>query len=85
MALKQILFRRNYPDGYKKISAIKEPTFIFGDNERVATEFGIVKLDVTGDEIYEYDNYNKWCVNETEDGLVETPEEYQKPEIEEEE
>lgn len=72
----KILYCSNYPDGYKKISAIKLNDWTWGDGESLET-FNILTLDMTVEQITDWENFNKYCVNEDEDDIEETPEEYQ--------
>jgi len=74
----QILYVKNYPDGYKKISAIQEDVHSFGSAELDSNNFGILLADVTAEQITDWANLNKYCVNETEDAIIETPVEFQR-------
>jgi hypothetical protein len=63
--------------GYYKISAIKPDDFIFGPEELDQDQFGILELDLPEEKIKAWSNNNKYCVNNAETGIKETPAEYQ--------
>lgn len=75
----QVLYSKHYPDGYKRIAAIEVVIHQWGSEELNPDKFGIVILELTKQQIADFWNLNKYCVNETEDGLVETPIEFQLP------
>ena len=64
--------------GYFKISAIRTLPWEWGDKELDANEFGVLKLDLTAQQITDWSNLNKYCVNDTEDNIMETLVEYQR-------
>ena len=67
--------------GYYKITAIKPDDFIFGSEEMNEDNFGILNKDMTVEEIAEWENKNKYCVNATKTGIKLTPDEYLRPEL----
>jgi len=66
--------------GYYKISAIRAEGYSWGKKE-LGKDFGILKLDIKEEELRDWNKLKKYCVNESEDGITETPEKY-KPVIE---
>ena len=73
----QILYCKNFPDGYNKISAIKSIIEGFGIEELDSNNFGVVILEITNEQSVAWNNNNKYCIDETGTKLIETPEEYQ--------
>jgi hypothetical protein len=74
--MKILYSKRNDIFGYFKISAIKSDDWVFGEGE-LTDDFGVLELDLTEQQIIDWENLNKYCVNEDEDDITETPEEYQ--------
>lgn len=80
--MKEILYIKNKElFGYRKICAIKEVDFEWGEEELNENNFGILKIIITDDKIIDWQNKNKYCVNNDETKIIETPEEYLIPEL----
>ena len=75
--MKEILYIKNKDlFGYRKICAIKEVGFAWGEGELNETNFGILEININDDKIKEWRNINKYCLNDNETAIIETPEEY---------
>jgi len=62
--------------GYHKITAIKDHGWQWGSGELDGT-FGIITKTISDEKIQDWANTNKYCINDDEDGITETPVEYQ--------
>jgi hypothetical protein len=63
--------------GYNKIISIKSLNWNWTEAERDASNFSIINLELADTQKREIENNNKWGINATYDGLIETPVEYQ--------
>ena len=73
----QVLYCKKYPDGYKKISAIKDVSFNgWGERELNKDIFGILSIDMSQEKINDWQKYNKYCVSQDGQEIIETPVEY---------
>jgi len=73
-----ILYKKNFPAGYNLIVAIKSIIWNWGSGEVNPEDFGMVTLDITEEQIADWENQNKYCVNKELNGIEETPIEYQR-------
>jgi hypothetical protein len=76
--MKEILYCKNKAAfGYKKISAIKDVGYNWGEGELNKKEFGVLSVNISQDKIISWENENKYCVNDAGTAIIETPIEYQ--------
>jgi hypothetical protein len=69
----EVLYCINYPDGYKKISAIKPVGWQWGKGELDTKVFEIVTMDITDIQKTNIENANASCINSAKNGIVVTP------------
>ncbi len=81
MPARGFIYRVAFPQGYKKISAITQPGHIKGNKETTECGFGAVQLNLTSQILSDIINFNKYCINSTEDGVTDTPEQYKYPSV----
>jgi len=74
----EILYIKNIEKfGYRKIVAIKDVNFPWGNAELETANFGILTVEISDENILAWSNQNKYCLNTAETKIIETPAEYQ--------